>query len=115
MPGRLIDADASPWLWVETTWAVILCALALVVRLVVRGHECGLEDLLLILSFVSEKSLVEFVSRLTFDLDPRHGVVRMYLSGASRWTRYLTSQLGRRANPSNCFSKEKPVHGDCSS
>ncbi|KAG9586249.1 hypothetical protein KCV04_g22188, partial [Aureobasidium melanogenum] len=52
MTGRLIDVDASPWLWVETTWAVILCALAFVVRLVVRGHECGLEDLLLILAFI---------------------------------------------------------------
>ncbi|CAD0099661.1 unnamed protein product [Aureobasidium mustum] len=52
MTGRLIDLNASPWLWVETTWAVILCTLALAVRLVVRSHECGLEDLLLILAFI---------------------------------------------------------------
>ena len=57
MTGRLIDLDASPWLWVENTWAVVLCAFALVLRLIVRGHEYGLEDLLLILAFVSEKSL----------------------------------------------------------
>ncbi|KAK6008229.1 hypothetical protein QM012_000132 [Aureobasidium pullulans] len=52
MTGRFIDLNASPWLWVETTWAVILCVLVLVLRLVVRSHECGLEDLLLILAFV---------------------------------------------------------------
>ena len=57
MTGRLIDLNASPWLWVETTWAVILCTLALVVRLMVRSGECGLEDLLLILAFVCEKFL----------------------------------------------------------
>ena len=42
----------SPWLWVETTWAVVLCTLALVLRLVVRGHEHGLEDILLVFAFV---------------------------------------------------------------
>lgn len=54
MAGRLIELDASPWLWVETTWAVIFCALALVLRLVVRSHEYGLEDLLLVFAFVSK-------------------------------------------------------------
>ncbi|KAG9944160.1 hypothetical protein KCU85_g8170, partial [Aureobasidium melanogenum] len=49
---KLTTKDASPWLWVENTWAVILCALALVLRLIVRGHEYGLEDLLLILAFI---------------------------------------------------------------
>jgi hypothetical protein len=53
MVGRLIALDASPWLWVENTWAVVLCALALLVRLVVRGHEHGLEDMLLVLAVVS--------------------------------------------------------------
>jgi hypothetical protein len=53
MVGRLVALDASPWLWVETTWAVVLCTLALVLRLVVRGHEHGLEDSLLVFAFVS--------------------------------------------------------------
>lgn len=52
MVGRLIALDASPWLWVEATWAVILCTLALVLRLVVRGYEHGLENLLLVFAFV---------------------------------------------------------------
>lgn len=64
MTGRLIDLNASPWLWVETTWAVIFCALALVLRLIVRSHKCGLEDLLLILAFVSEEYLGWYVPRL---------------------------------------------------
>jgi len=54
MVGRLIAPDVSPWLWVENTWAVILCTLALVLRVVVRGHEHGLEDLLLVLACVGK-------------------------------------------------------------
>lgn len=53
MSGRLIEMNASPWLWIETTWVIIFSALALALRIIVRSHEYGFEDTLLVLAFVS--------------------------------------------------------------
>ncbi|KEQ78416.1 hypothetical protein M438DRAFT_410229 [Aureobasidium pullulans EXF-150] len=51
MSGRLIEMNASPWLWIETTWVIIFSALDLALRIIVRSHEYGLEDTLLVLAF----------------------------------------------------------------
>jgi hypothetical protein len=61
MVGRLIALDAEPWLWVENTWAVILCILALIVRLLVRGREHGLEDMLHVFAVVSLETLTRYL------------------------------------------------------
>ncbi|TIA10750.1 hypothetical protein D6C81_08174 [Aureobasidium pullulans] len=52
MSGRLIEMNASPWLWIETTWVIIFSALALALRIIVRSHEYGFEDTLLVLAFI---------------------------------------------------------------
>ncbi|THW53948.1 hypothetical protein D6D25_03812 [Aureobasidium pullulans] len=52
MSGRLIEMNASPWLWIETTWVIIFSALDLALRIIVRSHEYGLEDTLLVLAFI---------------------------------------------------------------
>ncbi|THZ42148.1 hypothetical protein D6C90_05373 [Aureobasidium pullulans] len=52
MSGRLIELNASPWLWIETTWVIIFSALALALRIIVRSHEYGFEDTLLVLAFI---------------------------------------------------------------
>ncbi|THV67214.1 hypothetical protein D6D28_07657 [Aureobasidium pullulans] len=44
--------NASPWLWIETTWVIIFSALALALRIIVRSHEYGFEDTLLVLAFI---------------------------------------------------------------
>ncbi|THX07774.1 hypothetical protein D6D17_04539 [Aureobasidium pullulans] len=51
MSGRLIELNASPWLWIETTWVIIFSALALALRIIVRSHEYGFEDTVLVLAF----------------------------------------------------------------
>ncbi|THW33732.1 hypothetical protein D6C89_09955 [Aureobasidium pullulans] len=51
MSGRLIEMNASPWLWIETTWVIIFSALDLALRIIVRSHEYGFEDTLLVLAF----------------------------------------------------------------
>ncbi|THW85434.1 hypothetical protein D6D15_08075 [Aureobasidium pullulans] len=43
--------NASPWLWIETTWVIIFSALDLALRVIVRSHEYGFEDTLLVLAF----------------------------------------------------------------
>ncbi|THY31005.1 hypothetical protein D6D00_02577 [Aureobasidium pullulans] len=43
--------NASPWLWIETTWVIIFSALDLALRIIVRSHEYGFEDTLLVLAF----------------------------------------------------------------
>lgn len=53
MSERLIELNASPWLWIETTWVIIFSALALALRIIVRSHEYGFEDTVLVLAFVS--------------------------------------------------------------
>lgn len=59
MSGRLIELNASPWLWIETTWVIIFSALAPALRIIVRSHEYGFEDTLLVLAFVSRGSTSE--------------------------------------------------------
>ncbi|CAD0019547.1 unnamed protein product, partial [Aureobasidium pullulans] len=58
--------NASPWLWIETTWVIIFSALDLALRIIVRSHEYGFEDTLLVLAFalydglgLSPQSLLE--------------------------------------------------------
>ncbi|THW74694.1 hypothetical protein D6D19_04611 [Aureobasidium pullulans] len=52
MSGHLIEMNASPWLWIETTWVIIFSALDLALRIIVRSHEYGFEDTLLVLAFI---------------------------------------------------------------
>ncbi|THW25611.1 hypothetical protein D6D23_04187 [Aureobasidium pullulans] len=44
--------NASPWLWIETTWVIIFSALAVALRIIVRSHEYEFEDTLLVLAFI---------------------------------------------------------------
>ncbi|THV80763.1 hypothetical protein D6D29_05901 [Aureobasidium pullulans] len=86
--------NASPWLWIETTWVIIFSALDLALRIIVRSHEYGFEDTLLVLAFVSCGSTSDG-RFLTFETEICNGLVRMHISGVVRWARNITTELIR--------------------